>query len=158
MPTSDIFFENLSSFCNYSQSPTSVVLHIGCICSHELANIQLLFNNQHIFGTLDCLDYWKTPFCKISQLPRPMWVLQIWVWLVKFCVQIIEVSDNRGLDTEDALYFIGSLVPRLLPSLGTRLISLAVQNQECRLSTTGRAFIVYQTIFLQRVEFMHDCG
>ena len=141
MPTSDIFFENLSSFCNYSQSPTSVVLHIGCICSHELANIKLLFNNQHIFGTLDCLDYWKTPFCKISQLPRPMWVLQIWVWLVKFSVQIIEVSDNRGSDTEDALYFIGC--------------------SESRMSTQHNQESIHclpDHFSPERVEFMHDCG
>ena len=39
MPMSDIFLENLSSFCDNSRSSTSIVLRIGSICSHELANI-----------------------------------------------------------------------------------------------------------------------
>ena len=38
MPMLDIFFENLSSFCDCSQSSTSVVIRRGSICSHELAN------------------------------------------------------------------------------------------------------------------------
>ena len=35
-PVSAIFFEDLSRFCNCSQSSSSVVLRIGSICSHEL--------------------------------------------------------------------------------------------------------------------------
>ena len=42
--------EDLLRFCDCSQSSTSVVLHIGSICSHELANIQFLFD--YIFSTL----------------------------------------------------------------------------------------------------------
>ena len=61
MMQSDIFFENLSSFCDCSQLSTSIALQIGSICSHEVANTQLLFNNQYIFGTLHCFDDWKTP-------------------------------------------------------------------------------------------------
>ena len=72
MPMSDIFFENL---CDCSRSSTSIALRIGSICSHELANVQLLFNNQYIFGTPCYFDDWKTAFCKISQSPQPTWLL-----------------------------------------------------------------------------------
>ena len=45
----------------------SVALYIGCICSYELANIQLLFSSEYLFGSQRCFDDWKAPFCKILQ-------------------------------------------------------------------------------------------
>ena len=60
-----LFFEIL---CNYSQSSTSAALCMGGICSYELANIQLLFGSEYLFGSQHCFDDWKAPFCKILQL------------------------------------------------------------------------------------------
>ena len=87
----------LSRFCDYSRPSTSVAPHVRSVSCHELVNIQLPFDNQYIFGTPHCF-HWKTPFCKILISPRPTWLSSMWVWLVTFWVQIIEVSDNRGSD------------------------------------------------------------
>ena len=88
----------LWGFCDCSQSSTSVVLHIGSIGSQELANVQLLFDNQYIFGTPRCFWRLKNTILQDFAIAKTHVALVMWVWLVKFCIRIIEVSDNWGSD------------------------------------------------------------
>ena len=67
--------------------------------THELANIQLLFNNQYIFGTPRCFWQLENAVLQDFAIAKTHMAFVIWVWLVKFCIRIIEVWK-----IEDALY------------------------------------------------------
>ena len=81
----------LVNFYDCSRLSTSVVLCIGSICSHELAYIQLLFDNQYIFGTA-LLQRLENTILQDFAIATTHVAFVMWVWLVNFLR-----SDNRGV-------------------------------------------------------------
>ena len=79
---------NFWNSCDYSRSSTFVALWIGCICSHEVANIRLLFGSQYLFALV--LSVALTIGRRHFAITWPHGFF-IWVWLEKIFVWIIEI-------------------------------------------------------------------
>ena len=88
---SAIFFVRV---CDCSQSSTSVVLCVGSICSHELANVQILF----AFSALRvALTIGEHHFARFHNYHDPRGFCKGGCGL---CIRIIEVLDNQGSDNQ----------------------------------------------------------
>ena len=93
MPMLDIFFENLSSFCDCSRSSTSIAPCIGSAMSLQISSFSSIMNT--FMELCSALTIGKCHFARYHSCHNP-----------SFCIQIIEVSDNWGCTVVSTPFFL----------------------------------------------------